>query len=499
MSDDENDLQYVKRQKVVHFGSLANSDPNGQKAENNENIQRGTEYLPLEVTTSSGAVLDNTNEALEELERKKRARLINVSTDDSEIKKDLRQLGEPICLFGEGPADRRNRLKEILSQLGEDAVKKKLAEDEERIREARQHDETTWYHEGPQSLRLAREWIARYSLPRAKDRIARLKKEDKELSESSRMAKNQEMQKRLKSLDILASQIADTRPVSWCQFSPDSQYLATGSWSGLCKVWSVPDCKEKITFRGHQQNVGNVVWNPDVNSDVNLASCSSDGSVKLWNFEQEEPINDLSGHEERVSRCAFHPSGRFLACCVYDKSWRLWDLETKEEVLHQEGHSKAVHCIAFQTDGSLACSGGIDSFGRVWDLRTGQCIMFLEGHLKGIIGVDFSPDGHHIVTGSLDNACKVWDLRGRKIEYTIPAHTNVVSNVVVEKCNGGEFVLSSSYDKTAKLWAAKTWQPLATLKGHDSRIMGCDVSPNGEMIATCSYDRTFKLWATGDM
>lgn len=52
---------------------------------------------------------------LEEFERRKRARLINVSTDDVEVKRNLRQLNEPICLFGEGPAERRKRLKELLA------------------------------------------------------------------------------------------------------------------------------------------------------------------------------------------------------------------------------------------------------------------------------------------------------------------------------------------------------------------------------------------------
>lgn len=51
-----------------------------------------------------------------ELQRRKRARMMNVSTDDEEVKKDLRTLGEPICYFGEGPADRRERLKEVLSR-----------------------------------------------------------------------------------------------------------------------------------------------------------------------------------------------------------------------------------------------------------------------------------------------------------------------------------------------------------------------------------------------
>lgn len=53
---------------------------------------------------------------LEEFERRRKARQINVSTDDSEVKKNLRQLNEPVCLFGEGPAERRRRLKDLLSK-----------------------------------------------------------------------------------------------------------------------------------------------------------------------------------------------------------------------------------------------------------------------------------------------------------------------------------------------------------------------------------------------
>lgn len=499
---DDDDIKYVKRNKVVHHGSLANNLQLGGNQQNattaaGSNVQISTETLPL--SKDENPLLEDRTEILEEFERRKRARLINVSTDDKEVRNDLRALGEPMCLFGEGPAERRSRLRDLLSQLGEDAIRRKKQEDDERIREEREHDETTWYHEGPASLRVSRQWIAEYSLPRAKQRIARLKAE-LALPDVTRMAKQQETQNKLKTLDVEASQIADTRPISWCTFSPDSKILATGSWSGLCKLWSVPECKELRVLRGHNSNVGCIAFNPKATlgldeSEVCLASCAQDGSVKLWSMDSEESLADITGHDSRVSRLAYHPSGRFLATCVYDNSWRLWDLEACDEVLHQEGHSKEVHCIAFQNDGSIAVSGGMDSFGRVWDLRTGQCIMFLEGHLKGIISVDWSPDGYHVFSGSLDHSCKVWDIRKRSIEYTIPAHTNVVSNVVFEK-SVGDYVLTSSYDCSAKIWASKTWLPLGTLKGHDARLMGCDISPNGQWIATCSYDRTFKLWSS---
>ncbi len=151
--------------------------------------------------------------------------------------------------------------------LGEDAVRRKRAEDEERRREAREHDETTWYHEGPPSLGVARQWIAEYSLRKAKTRILALKEEAK-VAESARMAHTQEVHKRVKTLDIQASQIADTRPVSWCSFSPNSEMLATGSWSGLCKIWRVPQCEEVRVLRGHNHNVGSVEFHPRATIDV---------------------------------------------------------------------------------------------------------------------------------------------------------------------------------------------------------------------------------------
>lgn len=65
----------------------------------------------------------------------------------------------------------------------------------------------------------------------------------------------------------------------------------------------------------------------------------------------------MKGHAGRVSRIAFHPSGRYLGSAGFDGTWRLWDVETTTELLLQEGHAKEVYTIAFQCDGSLAATG----------------------------------------------------------------------------------------------------------------------------------------------
>lgn len=137
----------------------------------------------------------------------------------------------------------------------------------------------------------------------------------------------------------------------------------------------------------------------------------------------------------------------------------------------------------------------MDAFGRIWDLRTGRCIMFMEGHLKSILGIDFSPDGYHVATGSEDNQARIWDLRQHKCVYTIAAHTNLVSKVRFQP-DHSNYLVTSSYDGTAKVWAHPTWGPLKNLAGHEGKVMGIDVSPDLKYIATASYDRTFKLWAS---
>ncbi|KAK4304526.1 hypothetical protein Pmani_023519 [Petrolisthes manimaculis] len=459
------------------------------------NIHTSNEYMELD----EPEILDEKKALLEEFERKRRARMIHVTTDDSEVKQQLRQLGEPICLFGEGPADRRNRLKELLSRLGEDALKKTGAgqQEVEPSEQDQQRPEETWYHEGPESLKEARMFLVNYSIPRAR---ARLKREHLEnmVPEATRTAKRQEVQNKLRSFSLLSSQNADGRPVSYCSFSPNGKYLATSSWSGLVKLWTVSNCREEQVFSGHNSYVDCVEWHPNATlnmepSALNLVSCGRDGSVQLWGLNGEEPLGELPSLETRVSRVKFHPSGRFLGVCVHDNSWRLWDLETEEEVLFQEGHSKPVYCIDFQNDGSLAATGGMDAYGRLWDVRIGRCVMFLTGHQNALLAVNWSPDGFHLVTGSEDNSARVWDVRQRRCVYTIPAHTGIVTGVRYDRI-GGQYIVTSSYDGSVRLWCHGSFQAMRALEGHGQKVTGVDISPTDGIIATCSFDRTFKLW-----
>ena len=62
-----------------------------------------------------------------------------------------------------------------------------------------------------------------------------------------------------------------------CRFSPDGAQLATSSWSGLCRLWSVPDCKLAMNLRGHTAPACCIVWHPQarLQPEQQLALASS--------------------------------------------------------------------------------------------------------------------------------------------------------------------------------------------------------------------------------
>lgn len=76
-----------------------------------------------------------------------------------------------------------------------------------------------------------------------------------------------------------------------CAFSPDSKLLLTGSWSGGCKLWSIPECELVSTLAGHPQRIGGVAFHPEATISldkqaVNFATSGAEGIIKLWNLER---------------------------------------------------------------------------------------------------------------------------------------------------------------------------------------------------------------------
>ena len=323
---------------------------------------------------------------LASFEEKKRKRELALPTTDRGVKLKLRSLGEPICLFGEEARDRRERLRELMHS---DTVEKRTVaeaaipgeEPEEQTVADDKHD--LFYTEGPDELKIARQQIARFSLPRGGERVAQAKRRrevlERELARAAEESRPWEDAAetaaiaKVNALENRSSQIGDDRPISTCAFCGDGSVVATGSWSGIVKLWDTPGCTlhEGGTLRGHTERVTSVSFSKASGRSVgpglnNLASGGADCIVNLWSLQRDSPLHSLKGHFDVVSSVTYHPSNKYLVSTSFDKTWRLWDLETQQSLLVQEGHSRGVYTAACQVDGSLLATSGLDCIARIW-------------------------------------------------------------------------------------------------------------------------------------
>lgn len=109
--------------------------------------------------------------------------------------------------------------------------------------------------------------------------------------------------------EVKESQYADDRCVSRGALSPNEELFATSGWSGLCKVWGVPDCQIRTELRGHNDRVNSIKFHPYSTIHLpedgpNIITASADNKVRLWSLNPDYEFQKsiiLGGHEDVVN------------------------------------------------------------------------------------------------------------------------------------------------------------------------------------------------------
>ena len=217
------------------------------------------------------------------------------------------------------------------------------------------------------------------------------------------------------------------------------------------------------TLSGHSCAVWGLAWALDGSI---LASCSEDGTVKLW-FKDGSLKNTLIGHSGVVFSVAV--SGNVVASGSGDKTVRLWDITNGNVVgFPLIGHSDWVLSVAVA--GNLVASGSRDTTVRIWDIKTGDPVGSpLRGHSKDVCGLAFSPT-RILVSCSKDKSIIAWDLNTGSAKFTLRGHEHYVSCLAFSQSG---LLASGSWDKTVKGWDIQAGTLLWTLRGHTKDNSEC--------------------------
>jgi len=111
-------------------------------------------------------------------------------------------------------------------------------------------------------------------------------------------------------------------------------------------------------------------------------------------------------------------------------------------------------------------------------------------HKWVVSSVAFSPDGRWVVSGSWDNTARVWEAQ-TDTEVARMTHESAVESVAFSP--DGRWVVSGSYDGTARVWDAQTGTEVARMT-HEGGVESVAFSPDGYWVASGSEDRILYVW-----
>jgi WD40 repeat protein len=245
------------------------------------------------------------------------------------------------------------------------------------------------------------------------------------------------------------------KTVTGAAFLPDTKKFVTCSTDGTLKQWDTAaarkhhkemedkngDAKPEVpkpllTVTAHSTSINSMSLSAD---GKRVATCSADGSVKLWDAETLKPLANISvAHQGSVKCIQFSPDGKLLATGGTDKIAKLWDVSGEKPELRfkLEGFDGAVNAVAFSPDGKhLGTGSGVakkSGYVQVWDTAAGKAEYKLEGHEDVVTCLVFHPKTEHLASGGADKFIRVWNLKDKKQEYTDehsePLRTLVISS-----------------------------------------------------------------------
>lgn len=282
-----------------------------------------------------------------------------------------------------------------------------------------------------------------------------------------------------------AALVGHRESVTALAFSPDGQYIVTGSRDQTAILW---DLNGRILhhFVGHTANVTQVAFTPDGRY---LVTGSADNTLKLWNL-QGAIQRTFSGHSGTISHIAFSSDGKRLLSVARD-GLRLWEMDGRLLAEGFESNNSSLEAISFMEENRKIV--GVNTYGTVsiWDLE-GKLLNETDMEIDNLLIAAFSPDGARLLVNSIGRKTLLWQTSDNSLERVLPDHS--MFRIAGFSAVDGHILIART-EGEVEAWELSGRQqgPSLSLGSRYSLTKGA-FSPDGQWLVALGSGGPPKLW-----
>eukprot|EP00960_Hanusia_phi_P020163 595712-Hanusia_phi.AAC.4 len=271
-------------------------------------------------------------------------------------------------------------------------------------------------------------------------------------------------------------------PLSWGALNSNEEYLAAA-------------CGTNVHFlnRGDLSEIGErfcrhnaQILSMDICPNNGLVCTSGkDKRLCVYDFKKTQLLKMIYPHLHWIASVSWAPSGHLIASGSYDNTIKIIDWKAiSQESKCLSGHTDYVTTLKWKEDGAILVSGSRDGTVRLWDVHKSEALQhpFLgynpcnagigyrdvsDGHTHTVTAVTFQDDV--VVSSSLDKTVRVWDIKSGGHVKVLTAHNGPVESLSF-RMDGNVLASAGGIEKKILFWDVRMWQQLGYSLQHSVSV-----------------------------
>jgi len=296
----------------------------------------------------------------------------------------------------------------------------------------------------------------------------------------------------------------------------DDYYLNLLSWSSRNNILAVALDSEVYLWNGSTRDmkllvdvgepdyIGSVKW-CSFHGETHYIAITTAKEVLIYDTQAMREVYRMSGTSSRCCVMAWNDQRHLLTAGFRDG--RIMNIDTRvgtRPVWSFAGHSSIVCGLSWHSEGSRLASGSNDRTVCVWDAscyhgnglsnRVGDVV--LREHVGAVKALGWCPFRRNVLAtgaGLGDGTIKMWNTAtGSLLSSTETG--SPVSSILWSHDSCALYSGHGYMDNQIVVWHGPTMTRLEELKGHRSRILSMEMSPDGSSIASVGADEVVRFW-----